>query len=383
MRVGIFGGSFDPVHNEHIALVKHAIESLQLDKLIVMPAYAPPHKQGKRLTSDKVRLELCKLAFENIDKVEVSDYEIRQQGTSYTYLTCRYFKALYQSATLYFLVGTDMLRNFPTWKNPSDILQNATLAVCARAEKQGWAESENAKFFQQFKQNFVTIDYNGKAVSSTEIRVLAGAGMDLTPFMPQKVAEYIHKNKLYFIPNADKALALEDSKRREHSLRVAKVSAKRAVALGIDENKAIVSALFHDCAKSVPLSSPLLDGFCLPTEYGEVPKSVVHQFAGAYLAEHIFGITDSEVLNAIRYHTSGRANMTELEKLVFLADMVEENREYDCVDILRSLFYEKKDLNECLQRALLETVLYLQKKGVSVYPLTLQAYEFYKNAKKE
>ena len=364
-------------------MAKSAIDTLCLDKLIIMPASTPPHKQGKRLSPAAARLHACALAFENEPKVEVSDYEIQQKGTSYTYLTCRHFKALYQSATLYFLVGTDMLRNFPTWKNPSDILQNATLAVCARAEKQGWAESENAKFFQQFKQNFVTIDYNGKAVSSTEIRVLAGAGMDLTPFMPQKVAEYIHKNKLYFIPNADKALALEDSKRREHSLRVAKVSAKRAVALGIDENKAIVSALFHDCAKSVPLSSPLLDGFCLPTEYGEVPKSVVHQFAGAYLAEHIFGITDSEVLNAIRYHTSGRANMTELEKLVFLADMVEENRNYDCVEILRSLFYEKKDLNECLTRALMETVLYLQKKGVSVYPLTLQAYEFYKNAEKE
>ena len=150
MRIGIFGGSFDPVHNEHIALVKHAIESLQLDKLIVMPAYAPPHKQGKRLTSDKVRLELCKLAFENIDKVEVSDYEIEKKGTSYTYLTCRDFKTKYPNDELFWLVGTDMLRNFPLWKEPEDILKNATLAVCARNEKDAWIEKEQEKFSADF-----------------------------------------------------------------------------------------------------------------------------------------------------------------------------------------------------------------------------------------
>ena len=377
MRIGLFGGSFDPVHNEHIALAQNAVQSLQLDKLFVIPAYAPPHKRGKRLAPDEVRLTACKLAFQGIAQVEVSDYEIAQKGTSYSYLTCRYFQSAYPQAELFFLMGTDMLRNFPTWKNPEEILNTVTLAVCAREEKEDWAERENAWFLQKFGKKFLTIDYNGQAVSSTQIRVLAGAGMDITAFMPQKTAEYITKSGAYLIPNAREALALEKEERKHHSLRVATVSAKRAVSLGIEERKAICAGLFHDCAKNLRQDSPLLDGFVLPTQFGEVPQSVAHQFAGAFVAEKIFGITDEEILDAIRYHTSGRENMTELEKLIFLADMVEEERVYAGVEALRTLFWTGSNLDECLQRALKETVAYLQKKGAEIYPLTLRALAYY------
>ena len=378
MRIGVFGGSFDPVHSEHIALAHSAVQTLGLDKLLVMPAYAPPHKKGKRLSPDNARLDMCRLAFEGCERIEVSDYEIVKKGTSYTYLTMRHFRQKYENAELFFLVGTDMLRDFPTWKEPQDILNNATLAVCARAEETGWAERERGWFLEKFGKEFVTIDYNGAAVSSTEIRVLAGAGMDLTLFVPPKVASYIEEKGLYFIPNAKEALSLEKQSRRLHSVRVAKIAAKRAVELGLDEKKAITAALFHDCAKNIKLASPLLSGFTLPTAWGEVPQSVVHQFSGAYLAEHAFGVTDSDILNAVRYHTSGRENMSELEKLIFLADMVEEERDYDCVESLRTLFWNGKNLDACLETALKETVAFLQKKGAEVYPLTLEAYAYYR-----
>ena len=84
MKLGIFGGSFDPVHNEHIRLAEAAIQTLGLDKLLVMPAYAPPHKPWKTLAPDEDRLEMCKLAFSSVEKAEVCDYEILQGGTSYT-----------------------------------------------------------------------------------------------------------------------------------------------------------------------------------------------------------------------------------------------------------------------------------------------------------
>ena len=378
MRIGVFGGSFDPVHSEHIALAKSAVQTLGLDKLLIMPAYAPPHKKGKRLSPDSARLDMCRLAFEDCDKIEVSDYEIIKKGTSYTYLTMRHFREKYENAKLFFLVGTDMLRDFPTWREPQDILNNATLAVCARAEKTGWIERERRWFFEKFGKEFVTIDYNGAAVSSTEIRILAGAGMDLTPFVPPKVAAYIEEKGLYMIANAKAALSLEKESRRLHSVRVAQIAAKRAVAMGIDEKKAIEAALFHDCAKNIELSSPLLSGFYLPTAWGEVPQSVVHQFSGAYLAENAFGVTDSDILNAVRYHTSGRKNMSELEKLIFLADMVEEERSYDGVEDLRTLFWDGDNLDECLERALKETVAFLQKKGADIYPLTLEAYAYYR-----
>ena len=109
MKIGIFGGSFDPVHTEHVRLAVSAIESLGLDKLFVVPAATPPHKPGKKMTADEVRLRALELAFEDIPKVVVSRYELDQKGTSYTYLTCRHFKEVYPEADLYFLVGPLLL----------------------------------------------------------------------------------------------------------------------------------------------------------------------------------------------------------------------------------------------------------------------------------
>lgn len=379
MRIAIFGGSFDPVHIEHIRLAEAAIQELGLDKLFVMPAHTPPHKQGKVLSSDADRLEMCRLAFRAVDKVEISDYEIAQGGTSYTYLTCRHFRAAYPNADeIFWIVGTDMLRNFYTWKNPEDILQNVTLAVCGRAETLGqWDCAEQERFRARFGKDFRKFAYNGAAVSSTKLRVLAGAGERLDGYTEGKTAEYIQEKGLYRIENADKALALEKEERRAHSLRVAELAASRAVQLGISERKAITAALFHDCAKNLTQDSGYLAGFVPPTEWGEIPKEVFHQFAGAYVAEHTFGVTDEEILDAIRYHTSARPNMCELEKLIFLADMLEPQRRYQGVEELRFLFHKGGDLDECLTEALRQTLIFLKEKGGEIYSLTERAYTYY------
>lgn len=376
MRIGIFGGSFDPVHNEHIALARQAVQELRLDKLYIMPAHVPPHKKGKTLSPDRDRLEMCRLAFADVDRVEVSDYECRQEGTSYTYLTCRYFKEQYPAAEIFWLVGTDMLRDFPTWKHPEEILASVTLAVCGRHETGTWEEIEQEKFFRLFSKRFVYLSYNGADVSSTKLRVWAGAGMRLTNFTHPKVAEYIEEKGLYEIAGAKEALALEKEERQAHSIRVAELAASRAASISIPERQAITAALFHDCAKNLSMDSHYLKGFSLPSDWGEVPKAVVHQFAGAFVAEKHFGVTDEDILNAIRYHTSGRENMSELEKLIFLADMLEEERMYEGVDHLRSLFWQD-GLDACLQKALEESVAFIQKKKAEVYPLTLRACAFY------
>lgn len=377
MKLAIFGGSFDPVHNEHIRLAEAAIQTLGLDKLLVMPAYAPPHKPWKKLSPDLDRLEMCRLAFSTVGKAEVCDYEITQGGTSYTYLTCRHFRKLYPDAEIFWLVGGDMLRDFPTWKEPLSILNDVTLAVCGREEDSGWEEEEQAVFYKKFQKNFKAVAYNGKAVSSTKIRVLAGAGMDITAFTPQRVADYISEKDLYKIENADKALLLEKEERKAHSIRVAYLAARRAAKSRISERQAIQAALFHDCGKNIPLDSPLLKEFVFEEEWGQVPFPVLHQFTGAYIAEKVFGIEDEEVLNAIRYHTSGRENMSELEKIIFLADMLEEGRTFVGVEDLRTLFW-KEDLDECLRTCLSHSLEFVQKKGETVYPLTQLAYAYYK-----
>ena len=388
MKIGIFGGSFDPVHKEHIHLAQAAVQELGLDTLLIMPAYAPPHKPYKRLTADEHRLEMCRLAFADIPNVQVSDFEITQKGTSYTYLTCRHLKSLYPTAQLFWLVGTDMLRDFPTWKNPEDILSNATLVVCARNEQDGWLQAEQQVFYKRFGKRFTVLSYQGQDVSSTKIRVLAAAGENVAHLVGDKVQAYIREQKLYEMDDAKRALALEKPQRKAHSLRVAEVAAKKAGQLRMDERQAIAAALFHDCGKNVETDSPLLQGFCLPTQFGEVPAQVVHQFTGAYLAQTQFGVTDEDILNAVRYHTSGRPNMSALEKLIFLADMVEEERSYDVVESIRSAFWSAqgdKDtaLDGCLLLALEQTAVFLRRIGQTVYPLTLDALQYYKQQTKK
>ena len=382
MKVGIFGGSFDPVHIEHIRVAQAAIQTLGLDRLLIMPAYAPPHKKGRVLADNHARLEACKMAFSEMDKVEVSDFEIAQGGVSYTYLTCRHFKEMYQDAELFWLVGTDMLRDFPTWKNPDEILSCATLAVCARNEKTDWIGKEQQLFFERFGKNFVCVGYNGSDVSSTKIRVLAAAGEDFSSLVSPAVYEYIKNSGLYEIPRAKDALDLEKLSRKEHSLRVAFVAAARAVSLKLDEKKAIAAALFHDCAKNLSPDSPLLKGFTPPNDWGQVPESVLHQFAGAYVAENTFDVEDLEILDAVRYHTSGKPQMTELGKLIFLADMVEEGRQYNGVEKIRAAFYNEP-LDKTLALALQETIGFLQKKEAEIYPLTLLALEYYKKRRND
>lgn len=379
-KIAIFGGSFDPVHTEHVRLVEAAIERLGLDRLFVMPAFAPPHKRGKTLAPDTHRLEMCRLAFSHLDKVTISDYEITQGGTSYTYRTCRHFRLEYPDAEIFWLVGTDMLRDFPSWKEPQDILQNATLGVCARNETDGWEQDEQAAFEKRFGKRFALVGYNGAPVSSTEIRLLTAAGQSIDGLVPQKVAEYIATKGLYAIPFAKEALSLEKAERAAHSVRVARLAMAKAKELHLDERSVLTAALLHDCAKNLPANSAYLDGFTPPTVWGEIPAPVLHQYQGAHVAEKHFGVSDLNVLNAIRYHTSGRPNMCEMEKLIFLADMLEDERHYTGVDELRTLFWDK-GLDTCLAEALYQTLLFLESKGGAIYPLTRAAYEFYKDKK--
>lgn len=380
MRTGIFGGSFDPVHIEHIHLVQAAIASLRLDRVFVLPAYVPPHKRGRVLAEDSHRIAMLNAAFESVPQAIVSDYEIARGGVSYTYLTCKHFAEAYPEDTLYFLVGTDMLRDFPTWKNPEEILKYATLAVCDRAEQsEAWQREEQAKFYARFGEYFALVNYKAAAVSSTEARVLAAADYDVSALCGEAVAAYINRHKLYEIKNAHAALEKEKPARREHSLRVAVAAARKAALLQIPEKKAVTAALFHDCAKNLPSDSPILQGFALPAGVPEpVPEPVLHQFTGAYAAKHAYKIEDEEILNAVRYHTSGRAGMSLLEQLIFLADMVEDGREFPGAAELRKLYYaEQNSLDFTMFEALRETLYHLQAKGGEIYPLTREAYEYF------
>lgn len=378
MRIGIFGGSFDPVHKEHVQLARVAVRELGLDKLFIVPAGTPPHKAGKKLASARDRLEMCRIAFADLPQAEVDDWEIRQEGKSYTYLTCRRYAALYPKSRLYLLVGTDMFWDFFHWKEPDDILSRVTLAVCRRNEEPENISSEQEAFKARFSRTFEVIPYNGLPTSSTIVRACYALGKDVFVYLPAGVGEYIRKNGLYSYPVIEKGLSLEKPSRAEHSCRVCLMAARNAARFHLDEEKVLLASALHDVAKNLPPDSPYLAGFVPPND---VPMPVMHQFSGAYVLEHAFGISDGEILNAVRYHTSGRAGMGALEKLVFLCDMLEEERAFAGVEELRRVFEE--DADECLYLCLKRQVEYLGKSGSPVYPLTKEAYEYYSRKRSE
>ncbi len=370
MKIGIFGGSFDPVHTEHVRYVAAAKRELGLDTVIVVPSYVAPHKSGGAVLDGKARATLLKIAFRDMPYVRISEYELDAGGTSYTYLTCRKFRGEYRQDELYFLVGADMLENFFSWRQPEDILKNVTLAVCGRGAER--CEKYRERFRKCYGKDFVIVPFTGADVSSGEIRLELFFGkkpMSLDP----AVYEYVAEQGFYSDKAVSSALALETSKRREHSFRVAKLAVARAESVGVDKRKALYAAALHDCAKNLSIGSTLLKGFELPED---VPSPVAHQYAGAYLAEKIFGIKDEEILNAVRYHASGREGMSQLEKLVYLADLLEEQRDFPAVDELRAAFW--RDLDECLYLSLLHQLEYLRSVGSPVYALTDSAYEWIK-----
>ena len=315
---------------------------------------------------------MLKLAFKDKEKIEVSDYEINNGGKSYSYITAEHFAGLYEK--VYMIVGGDMLVDFKTWKYPQRILNAVHLAVFDRDDFTVDYQKEREFFLNNYGKDFYKLSYQGKNQSATKIRVYSSLGLDISSMTDKSVAEYIEKTGLYAggeIENAVKnALPI---KRLTHTANVVVTALKKAKELNLDFNKVKTAALLHDIAKYEDYK--LYPNFNLPNG---VPEPVVHAFLGAYLAKERFNV-DEEIEDAIRYHTSGKANMSTLGKLIFVADMIEEGRDYDGVETLRKLY--EKDLDACFKACLEEEMLHLTNKKTQIYEETVNAYNYYVNCK--
>ncbi len=370
VKIGVFGGTFNPVHIEHVNMVKAAMEALSLTTVVIMPTCLTPGKRGKIMASNEDRLQMCKLAFDK-PYFRISDYEIQKGGVSYTYETLEAIKQKYPFCELYFIVGGDRLEDFHTWKNPDRILRTAKIAACAREDDEKFSFAV-AKFQAAYGDRVVTFPYVGERVSSTRARVLAGCGESTDELLPQKVADYIKTNGVYYRKLWSDVKPLLKPERWQHTLRVAFMVAENCQRIGWPEKDAVTAAILHDGAKYLTLDSPYLKGFKPPKD---VPKSVMHQYTGAYLANNFFGVKDEKIVRAIRYHCSGRANMTPEEVLLYLCDMLEEGRDFPGVQELREVFYE--DLDRCMYECLKHQMAYLQGEK-DIYPETNNAYEYYR-----
>ena len=373
-RIGIFGGTFNPVHNEHVALAKFAVKELKLDKLFVLPTYQSPHKAHSG-ASPEDRLNMLKLAFLGEEKIEVSSFEIDRGEISYSYITAEHFKKEY-GAQVFMLVGADMLKDFKTWRYPDRILSAVNLVACQRKGDKADIKKEIKYIKDNFGATVLELDFCGENQSSTKIRTYASLVLSVEDFTPFSVAEYISQKGLYKGGEIEEFVASTLPKKRlVHTANVIVTALKWAKRLGLSEYSVKTAGALHDVAKYKSVND--YENFIVEEN---MPAPVIHAFLGAFIAEKVLKITDEDIINAIRYHTSGRPNMSNLEKLIFVADMIEEGRDYEGVDALRE--YYEKDFNSAFLECLKEETLHLKNKKAEIYRLTIDAYEYYLKGEK-
>lgn len=190
MKIGLFGGTFNPVHAGHVKLVENFKDKLNLDKVLVIPTAQPPHKEAKELVSAEDRINMCRIAFSHI--AEVSDIEISRGGKSYTVLTLEELKKIYPDDEFYFLVGSDMLLSFKRWYRWEDILSMCTLCATDRNNEESCRETD-----PEFFRKIIFCDFEKTIVSSTEVREKIERKEDVSHLISEEVFNYIKEKGLY------------------------------------------------------------------------------------------------------------------------------------------------------------------------------------------
>lgn len=388
-RIGIYGGTFNPPHVGHIRGARYAIEALKLAKLLLIPSCIAPHKTlPPNSPTPAQREEMLKLsAGENM---EVCDIELSRGGTSYTYQTIEALAEQYPNKELVLIMGTDMFLSFLNWKEPERILQKAAIGVLYRGDRgeleqiaaqKETMEAVGAKVY--LAENPVT------AISSTQLRRLLTfqcAG----PFLPNGVEDYIRKNGLYDSAKDYRNLSTEELEQTVVGLlkpnRVAHVLGCRDTAMelarhwGEDVTDAARAGLLHDITKALDgdLQLTLCEEYGIVLgEFSKQNTKTLHALTGSFVAERIFG-ENQNVVNAIRCHTTGKANMTILDKIVYIADYMEPNRNFSGVEALRKCAYE--DLDKALKMGLEMTLELLRQQKKDISPESAEALAFLQQA---
>ena len=386
-KIGIFGGSFNPPHLGHVQAARYAALSLGLDRLMLIPSGKTPCKPVPELTaSPEQRLKMLSIAFGSVPIAEVSSMELDRGGESYTWETVQQIREGNPEAELFLLLGTDMFLKFPQWADADKLCGEVTLVSMNRGEK---GEQENliraAARIESMGGRTVLLDNPVKSISSSQVRrLLAFEGAD--SFLPEGVLSYIRREKLYYVGADLKNLPMErleqvvvsllKANRVKHVLGCRDTAVELAKTWGADQVDAGRAGLLHDITKA-------LDGelqLTLCGAYGKLlddfsrkyPKTL-HALTGSLVARRIFG-ENNAVVSAIEFHTTGKADMSLLEAIIYVADYMEPNRDFPGVERLRELAYT--DIRGALKLGLEMTLEHLKEQGGEVSPASRQALDY-------
>ena len=394
MKIGIYGGTFNPPHGGHLAAARAAAAVLGLDKLVFVPAGLPPHKQlPENSATDRQRLEMTTILADQMrrpDLTAVWDTELRRPGKSYTSDTLYEAKLLWPDAELWLLMGTDMFLTLQAWHKPDKVMELAGICAFGRTEADTEAvfEPQRKYLHDTFNARVTTVTIPDLVdISSTQLRKALEEGRG-REYLPDPVYGYILREKLYGTFADLTRLTDEDlrcvsysmvkAKRIPHIRGTEEEAVRLAERWGADADKMRRAAILHDCTKYLSLAEHL----ALCDQYGveldemeRVTEKLLHSKTGAILARHMFG-QDDEIYQALFYHTTARGNMTLGEKIIYMADYIEPNRDFPGVEEMRALAYS--DLDAAVAMGTRMAIEEMREKGRTVHPNTRDAYEHYR-----
>lgn len=339
MKVLVFGGSFDPVHKGHVSLFRRAMKVIAPDVAHIVPAYHSPFK-AKSPTPFRLRMKMLKQAFAGFKgNIVFDDYELKQGGKTYTYQLVQYLKKRYKSPEIYLLVGTDCLNDLHNWKNPKYIFENA---IVVAGKRRGYDEKP-AQFKHLFLPGFFP------KLSSSRVRAHILACGDVPDTIPPQIAPTIREHKLYGLEVHDWLKSHLKTNRYLHSKNVAEMAAALSDIYDVNVEAAVKAGILHDAGKG--FSGPELIRFCKEHKI-KVPffddicrlePSLLHSYASAWIAQHLFGVRDKDILQAISEHTLGSLHMSTLSKILFVADISSKDRKYKDAFVIRNLALQDLD----------------------------------------
>ena len=385
-RVGIFGGSFNPPHLGHLHAAQQLLQELRLDWVEWIPDNLPPHKQLADGSPDgATRLELVRRLIAGQPGMRASDLELRRGGASYTYQTLQQRTQQAPEDELYFLMGTDMFLSFLDWREPQEILRLATLVLALRqtpdAAEQQAIEAQRARL-TAMGARIVVLQARVVEMSSTLVRRMLAFSC-AQDYLAPPVLELIRARGLYgtaivrknlpFDELRRQSLALHKPGRRPHAEGCSRTAKQLAQRWGADPDLAERAGILHDVTKALdgPAHLRLCARYGMPlTQFERDNDKLLHAKSGAAVARDVFGECET-VWRAILWHTTGKGNMTKMEKILYLADYIEPNRDFEGVELLRTL--AQQDLDLAMLRAFEMSVELLEAKGRPVDPYSLQA----------
>lgn len=363
MKIGIYGGAFNPLHAEHMNIARHALEE-GLDKIVFVPSHLPPHKTCS--VDFDARVEMLQCAIADCADMEVCPIEGMSDTTHYTYRTLPMLKKWY--GDIVFIIGGDSMIAFDHWMHPEEIIRICPIWVYSRGDQTQQLQQAVDKWRAR-GADIRICSYCPRQISSTRIRY--GLSLGITDDVEPSVLPYIRENGLYqdYAAMAATLRTMIAELTYEHACSVAMYGLylNEKCNLGLDNDKVFVACLLHDCGKQ--WAKTCTDTAIVPANAIGTP--VAHQFAGAWLAEQTFGITDAEILQAIRRHCSAHPDMRTLDKVVYCADKLELRRDYDGVDELRRAI--EHDFEEGYRLVLRHACRYVTENNQTLYPLTIQA----------